>query len=200
MFSSSNCIVVVAYSAICCGDGCRCFQCCCCQLGHLSCRPARRSSRWCQVRCWQLMQQLTLIMDCFPFLRLLNAAEFLFWFSFSCYCFLLNSIWWKVSALLKRLLHCQLLDWKRKKEKQIKQCVQSSVCKALDQKENILKASIFFLCLLSTTENSMHKTIFYFWNHGDQISMALAIKYPRYFVREAYGSRILQLKKTVIVA
>ena len=195
MFSSSNCIVVVAYSAICCGDGCRCFQCCCCQLGHLSCRPARRSSRWCQVRCWQLMQQLTLIMDCFPFLRLLNAAEFLFWFSFSCYCFLLNSIWWKVSALLKRLLHCQLLDWKRKKEKQIKQCVQSSVCKALDQKENILKASIFFLCLLSTAENWMHKTIFYFWNHGDQISMALAIKYPRYFV-----SRILQLKKTVIVA
>jgi hypothetical protein len=37
----------------------------------------------------------------------------------------------------------------RLKEKQIKQCVQSSV-QSVDQKENILKASIFFLCLLST--------------------------------------------------
>lgn len=157
MFSSSNCTIVVAYSAIYCEDECRCFQCYCCQLGHLSCRPARRSSRWCQVHCWQLMQQLTLIMDCFPFLQLLNAAEFLFWFSFSCYCFLLNSIWWKVSALLKRLLHCQLLDCKRKKEKQIKQCVQSSV-QSVDQKENILKASIFFLCLLST-ETWMHNYV-----------------------------------------
>jgi high-affinity Fe2+/Pb2+ permease len=69
----------------------------------------------------------------------------------------LNSIWWKVSALLKRLLHCQLLDWKRKKEKQIKQCVQSSV-QSVDQKENILKASIFFLCLLST-ETWMHNYV-----------------------------------------
>ena len=156
MFSSSNCIIVVACSAIYCGDGCRCFQCCCCQLGHLSCQPARRSSRWCQcqVRCWQLMQQLILIMDCFPFLQLLNAAEFLFWFSFSCYCFLLNSIWRKVSALLKRLLHCQLLDWKRKK-KQIKQCVQSSVQSFRSKRKHFKGFNISFWFL--STENWMHE-------------------------------------------